>query len=387
MIKVAVGHSEDVESKDAVQEAISQCKKDLDGLIPQAGIVYSAIDFDYKVILQEINQEYPDIELIGCTTDGEISSTLGCVEDSITLILFYSDTIEIKAGLGRDITNDMDQAAKNAVSEAKSKLSKKEKFCLALSESISIGGVAVIESIKKELGEEFPIFGGLAADQWNMTKTYQFYKNEVFTDSVQVLIFAGDISFSSGIASGWEPIGKKRKVTKVEGNIVYELDGEPILDFYNHYVGGNFSRVPTEYPLAVFPEGSRKFYIRSPHCFNKEDKSVTFFGDIPKDITVQLVSGTMEKLSSASENAIKEAVANYEGKNPQAALIFTCSARKAILGLNVHKEYSLLIESMPKEFPVCGFYTYGEIAPIENGEQSRFHNGTIVVLLLGEENG
>lgn len=386
MIKIAVGHSEDVETIDAIEDVLEQCRKELGGLLPQAGIVYSAIDFEYEVILGKINERYPNIELIGCTTDGEISSNLGCVEDSITLILFCSDTIEIKAGLGRDISKDIDAAAKNAVEEAKSKLTKDAKFCITLAESISIGGVAVIEGIKQQLGDSFPVFGGLAADQWNMVKTYQFYKEEVLTDSVQVLIFGGNISFSSGIASGWEPIGNQKTVTKAEGNVIYELDGEPILDFYNHYVGGNFSRVPTEYPLAVFPNKSSKFYIRSPHCFNEKDKSVTFFGDVPVGITVQLVSGTMENLSRASEKAIKEAVASYKGKNPQAALIFTCSARKAILGLNVYKEYALLKESMPKEFSVCGFYTYGEIAPLCDGDECRFHNGTIVVLLLGEEN-
>lgn len=276
-------------------------------------------------------------------------------------------------------------AANTAYEEAKSKLSVEPTICITLAESMTVGGVAVIEALKKSLGTEFPLFGGLAADQWVMKKTYQFYKTEVLVDSIQILLFAGDLIYSSGFASGWSPIGHKKRVTKVDHNIVYEVDNEPILDFYNRYLGGNYSRVPTEYPLAVFPEESNKYYIRSPYTFNEVDKSITFFGDVPENVIVQLVSGSIEKMSVASESALKDAIEGYKGYKPQAALVFTCSARKAILGLNVNKEYLYLQKNMPQDFPICGFYTYGEITPLENGSESRFHNGTIAVLLLGEE--
>lgn len=385
MLKIVVGHSEDVDSKDAITDALYQCKKQLGSLIPQAGIVYCAMDYEYKVILDELVNEYPGIQLIGCTTDGEISSYLGCVEDSVTVTLFYSDNIEIKAGLGRNLSTDTNKATENAIKEAENKLNSEPKFAIVIAESMTVGGVAILEGIKKTLGKEFPIFGGLAADQWIMKKTYQFYQNEVLTDSVQILLFSGDIIISSGISSGWVPIGHKKQVTNVKNNIIYELDNEPILDFYNRYVGGDYSRVPTEYPLAVYPDKEEKFYIRSPHTFNEEDRSITFFGDVPNNITVQLVTGTIENISRASEEALNIAIKGYKGKKPEAAFVFTCSARKAILGIKAYKEYELLQEVMPKNFSINGFYTYGEIAPLVNGKESRFHNGTIVVLLIGVE--
>lgn len=386
MIKVAVGHSEDVDALDAIEEALAQCQEDLGGLVPQAGVLYNAIHFDHQIVLDRIMNQYPELELIGCTTDGEISSRLGCVEDSVTLILLYSDTIEIKAGVGKDLLIDTDAAANDAINEARSKLTKKEAFCVTLAESVTVGGVAVINALKNKIGREFPIFGGLAADQWSMKKTFQFYKRDILVDSIEVLLFAGDIKFSSGLASGWTPIGHKKRVTKVVNNRVFETDGEPILDFYNRYLGGNYKRVPTEYPLAVFPdENSERYYIRSPYTFNEEDKSVTFFGDVPNDVIVQLVSGSIEKMSVASETALKEAIEGYPGNKPQAAFVFTCSARKAILGLNVDKEYLYLQKNMPEHFPFAGFYTYGEISPLENGKESYFHNGTIAVVLIGEE--
>jgi hypothetical protein len=386
VIKVVVGHSEDVEALDCITEVLEQCGKELGELIPQAGLLYNAIHMDHQIVLDTIMDAFPNLELIGCTTDGEISSILGCVEDSITLILFYSDTLEIMAGMGKCLSLNPLQTAIDAVGQAEEKMTNKSTFCITLAESVTVGGVSVINALKSRLGDEFPIFGGLAADQWSMKKTYQFYKREILTDTILVLLFSGNIIFSSGLASGWTPIGHKKKTTKVDHNIVYEVDQEPILDFYNRYVGGDYKRVPTEYPLAVFPnENSEKYYIRSPYTFNEKDRSVTFFGDVPENVVVQLVSGSIEKMSMASESALKEAIEAYKGNKPEAALVFTCSARKAILGLKVDKEYHYLQKNMPDHFPICGFYTYGEICPLENGRESYFHNGTIAVLLIGEE--
>ncbi|PMB27488.1 hypothetical protein CEN47_14995, partial [Fischerella thermalis CCMEE 5319] len=87
MLKSVVGHSDDPESQIAIAEVIEQCLNQLAGAIPQAGMLFAAIDFDHALILKHINQVFPGIDLIGCTTDGEISSTLGFQQDSLTLIL------------------------------------------------------------------------------------------------------------------------------------------------------------------------------------------------------------------------------------------------------------------------------------------------------------
>jgi hypothetical protein len=106
MFKVAVGHSNDPDSLEAINETIEQCQQSLDGEIPQAGILFAAIDFEHSLILQRINETFPNIELIGGTTDGEVSSVLEFQQDSITLMLFCSDEIEIRASIGRNVSED-----------------------------------------------------------------------------------------------------------------------------------------------------------------------------------------------------------------------------------------------------------------------------------------
>lgn len=93
MFKAVVGHSNDPDSLSAVEEVLQQYTNSLAGDIPKAGIIFAAIDFEHSLILQQIHQPFPGIELIGGTTDGEISSVLEFQQDSITLMLFCSDEV------------------------------------------------------------------------------------------------------------------------------------------------------------------------------------------------------------------------------------------------------------------------------------------------------
>lgn len=115
MFKAIVGHSTDIDSEDAISEVLTQCYDQLADQMPQAGILLAAIDFDHKLILSRIQTAFPNIHLIGCSTDGEISSIQGVKEDSITLMLFCSDTVTIRSGLGLNLSNDPQAAAAQAI--------------------------------------------------------------------------------------------------------------------------------------------------------------------------------------------------------------------------------------------------------------------------------
>ncbi|MBW4426597.1 MAG: FIST C-terminal domain-containing protein [Nostoc desertorum CM1-VF14] len=381
MFKAVVGHSNDPDSVSAVEEVIQQCTSSLAGDIPKAGIIFAAIDFEHSFILQEIHQAFPGIELIGGTTDGEISSILEFQQDSITLMLFCSDEVEIHAGVGRKVSGDPIIATKQAVEQAKAKTTADPKLCLTHPESLTTSGVSILNGLKLALGQHVPIFGGLAADQSRYQNTYQFFQTEVLSDSVPILLFSGTILFSYGVASGWHPIGQISKVTKVDKNILYEIDGKPALDFYHHYLG--LLPPSMEYPLAVFDHNRDNFYIRAPIAYNQQSGSITFFGDIPDQAIIQISEACHEDILAASKASFMNALNNYPGTEPIAVLFFSCVARRQILGTRAKEEYQNTKLFLPDYLPACGFYSNGEIAPIDQISQTQFHNETFVTLILG----
>lgn len=387
MLKVVIGHSEDPDSICAVEEVLQQCEQDLMDMAPSAGILFAAIDFNHAVILEEISRVFPFLELIGCTTDGEMSSKLGFGQDSLVLVLFCSDTVEIRAGVGYAASFDPIAAAKQAVQQAIQSTTTTTKLCIALPASYTESGATtdgemLLKGLELAFSSQVPVIGGTAGDQYRLKSTYQFFGSKVLTDSLPILTFGGDIIFSHAISCGWRPLGRESMITKAEGNILYEVDGITAVEFYQRYLG---DRLPTaENPLAVYEGDNERYYMRVPNTCNI-DGSINFLANIPQQARVRVTESSRDEIVAASLTSFQTALQNYPGNKLDAVLIFSCCCRRWLLGTRSKEEYELIQNALPYEVPICGFYTYGELAPLEPQGTTYFHQETFITLLLGTQ--
>jgi len=248
---------------------------------------------------------------------------------------------------------------------------------------IAVNMDEVIDGLKQDLGETFPIFGGVSLNI-KLQNSYQFCCNKVYTEAAPFLLIAGPVLFSLGVESGWMPIGEKSTVTRADGNIAYKIGDQTALEFYKKYMGEFDWEGTVEYPLAIFEDDENSFYLRSPGIWDAEKGSLTFGGSIPEGATVQLTHTTRDKVVEAVKESVKSAIAEYPGSNPSVALCFTCVARKIVLGSRVEEEYKVLKTNFP-DLPVAGFYTGGEIGALGRGRPSRYHNISFLTLLIGVE--
>jgi hypothetical protein len=383
MLKVAVGHSNDPDSEVAVLEVIEQCLAQLsEDTPPIAGLLLAAIDFEHQLILDRICDQFPNIALIGGTTDGEISSQLQFHQDSLVLTLFCSNDVQIQAGVGRHLSQDTLAGTLQSVTEAKGTNVQIPKLCLTIAEGMGYDCNAVVESLHQALGETFPVFGGATADQQRFDKSYQFFGREVLTDAVTVLLVYGDVKFSCGVAHGWQPIGKSAHLTKVGPNKVLEIDGDRALDLYDYYLKG--LKPSPEYPLAIFEEDGEQFYLRSPIGSDRETGEIEFLTNLPVNSKVQVASTSRDDVLVATQDSFKTALDRYPGpQDPEFALIFSCCTRRQILGTRTEEECQLINQLAPTNLSFMGFYTYGEIGPSETDGPVRLHHETFITLLLG----
>jgi hypothetical protein len=382
MLKIAVGHSNDPDSIEAVDEVLQQCLDSLAGEIPQAGILFAAIDFEHELILNRINVTFPDLELIGGTTDGEVSSVLGFQQDSLTLMLFCTDDIEIRAAVGRNVSQNPTAIAQQTVETLKDTLKTDLRLCITTPESLTTSASSILEGLRLGLGT-VPVLGGTTGDKTKIERTYQFFKTEVLSDSVPILLWGGNLLFSHGVASGWRPIGKQSIVTKVHKNIIYEIDDKPALEFYRYYFDDFAPDVA--YPLAIFPPGEKTFFLRGALSYDPEVGSLTVAADVPKRSVIQITDATQESIQAASKTAFDDAWETYPGTEPAAALFFSCAWRRFVLGTQTNQEYAAIANTLQHPIPSCGFYTYGEISPLREAGLTFFHNTTFVTLLLGNK--
>ncbi|HUF09756.1 MAG TPA: FIST N-terminal domain-containing protein [Rhodothermales bacterium] len=378
-MKVGVGHSEDVDSADVIQEVLDACAEQLGGVTPQAGILFSALDHDHQALVDGVMDRYPDLELIGATTDGEVSSAIGFAENSVTLMLFQSDKVSFAAGVGRDISDNPERAGRQAAEMAMAGLDGAPRLCVATPEGLFADIESALKGMAGVIGPDVPICGGLAGDQLSLSGTFQFHKREVLSQAAPVLLFSDPLVVSTAIGCGWQPIGAKHRVTDVDGAVVKEIDGKPAIEIYEEYIG-SFS---ISHPLIVYPNDSDQSFLSAG--MEAKEGGILFHIAVPIGSYVQLSSASRGEALDGAAAAAATVVERYPGSKPDAGFIFSCAGRRLLLGTRVADEYELLKEKLGADVPVCGFYTYGELCPLPGGTAPQAHDSTFVTVLIGED--
>jgi hypothetical protein len=382
---VATGHSEDPDSADAIDEALDRCAETLGERTPQAGLLFSGIDHDHQALLDGVQARYPDLQLIGCATHGELSSD-GFAEESVLLMLLHSERIRFGAGVGEGVRADPEVAGRDAVETARRGLSEPVRLCVTVPEGLGIDINAVLGGMRPLLDGDTVICGGLAADDAHVEQTFQFCNGYVYTDAVPVLLAAGPLRVATGVASGLRPMGEDHRVTRAEGPVVHEIDGRPPREVWEHYYGTSTLQGYRN-AMAIYPderERSEEFYLCSPAHFH-EDGSMTTFTPVLPGARMRFAEATRDSVLSGAKTSAATARAGYRNASPDAALVFSCSARQLLLGTRVGEEASLLREQIGTELPAIGFYTYGEICPLAGSTTPFSHNTTFVTVLFGED--
>jgi hypothetical protein len=383
-MKVVIGHSDEVDTEDAVAEVIASCQTQLAGESPVAGMIFASIEYDHQTLVAALAEAFPDVPLIGATTDGEFSSAAGFFDDSLVLTLFVGDRLQARAAVALGLGADTQGAVAKAVASARGDRPL-PKLCITTPESMTADTAEVVRALAATLGDAAcPIVGGTSGDHRSFARTYQFCNGAVYTDSIPVLLLWGDFHVSHGVASGWRPVGPIHEVTAASGNHVTEIDGRPILEVFRDYWGEASLGVLGQFPLAVIdPDDPESFYLRAVFSMNPDDGSATFAAEVPQGSKVRITEVLRAGILEGSTNAIEQALRDFPGDEPTAVLVFSCAARKWLLGTRAREESGILQAALPSSVSLFGFYCFGEIAPLQHGAAPRFHNETCVAVLFG----
>lgn len=387
MLKMAVGHTEELDGKFAAAEILDQCAVALAGQIPQAGLLLASHDLDLEDFISAVFDTYADIELIGCTTVAPMSSASKYVEGSTTLTLFASDVLDFTTGLGTGVVADPRGAARAAIAEASGKTSKEPSLLFVTPTVERIDPTVVSLEMGEVLGPGVPVIGGGAVPDYPVATPWlggiEFSGRQIITDSLPVLLVSGPLNVSVGVAHGWTPVGREAVVTRADAETVYEIDGKPTVDFYQHYLGIE-SLPAVANPLAILDDDTGRYYLRAALEYNEEDGSANFLGSVPQGATVRLAMATTDEILSGTEVSIGEAIAAFPGERPpEGALVVSCAVRNLLLGAQSRKEIEQIRALVGDDLPVTGFYSFGEIAPLGRDKTPLFHNETCVTVLIG----
>jgi hypothetical protein len=333
-----------------------------------------------------LRQRFPQARLLGCTTAGEI--TPDGVEDgtcSITAIKF--DRVVLSEGSTR--LSGMDDSFAAGERLGQQIAAPGLKAVLVFGPGVQINGSALVNGMASAIGDAIPITGGLAGDGGAFRQTWTVGRDGVAHDRVVAIGLCGDsLRFGHGSFGGWEAFGPARKVTRSNGNVLYELDGESALGIYKRYLGESAKDLPASgllFPFAMLGEDHNAVgLIRTILGVDESNGSLTLAGEIDPDGYLRLMHASTDKLVNGAQAAAQAAAAMSQAREQAVAILVSCVGRKLVMGSRVDEEVEAVGEVLGNNSILTGFYSYGEISPFTPGSSCKLHNQTMTITCLSE---
>lgn len=357
--------------------------------LPEANwvLVFGSIKrFQERGFSKTLQKRYPNAQIIGCTTSGEITAD-GVYDDSvhITAMLWERSTLRFTVktvssmaqshALGNQIANELNQPDIKGV--------------FVLSDGLNVNGSELVEGIHEVLPTA-EITGGLAGDNAQFSQTMLLNNNQV-SDKIVIAvgIYGENAIVTSGALGGWKPYGPPRKVTRSDKNIVFELDGKPALPLYKMYIGYYADELPTSglnFPFAIMAEDKSIIVTRTLLAVNPDDNSMTFAGNVAEGSTVRFLKSDHDMLVEGASGAARQILDQNVNLNDTAmAVCVSCVGRKLVMEDLVADEVFAVQRLLGVQTGITGFYSYGEICSgHDESNESLLHNQTMTIAYLSE---
>ncbi|MCB9187418.1 MAG: FIST C-terminal domain-containing protein [Flavobacteriales bacterium] len=333
----------------------------------------------------EIRSFYPKANIILGSTSGEIVEEL-VYDDSLAVTAVDFEKTELRvASLN---INDAKDSFDAGVRLAKELKGDKLVHLFVLSDGLHVNGSEIVKGINATLAEEVPCTGGLAGDAANFEKTLVGLNTAPKENQIVAVGFYGDnLEVGYGSVGGWDNFGAERLVTRSEGNVLYELDGESALDLYKMYLGDKAAELPGSallFPLGLKFDEDSDTLVRTVLAVDEDNNSMTFAGDIPEGCYVRLMKANFDKLIEGANLAAEHTTQKGGASGDKLAVLISCVGRKLILGQRIDEEVEAVQSVLGDGATITGFYSYGEISPVVESARCELHNQTMTITTFAE---
>jgi len=333
-----------------------------------------------KSLLALLEERFPLAVVIGATSDGVIASDQVYVERKNVIAFSYFEKTTLRLvsfSHTREGVNSFECGRKVAAELC----DENTKLLISFADGLYTNGEDYVRGIAKER-PDLVIAGGLAGDNGKLESTYVFTKDEIISKGVvAVALESESLHVSNGYAFDWKPIGKKMVVTKAVKNRVYELDGMPIIDIYEKYMGRELADalplIGIEFPLIYEEDGM--LVGRAPIA-RHNDGSLTFAGNINEGTDVRFGVGNINEILRAGNYKVHKIVSKALFET-ESIFIYSCMARRHFMKEQISDELRFLNSIAT----VSGFFTYGEFFHLDHSNQLLNETMTMVLLSESEE--
>ncbi len=333
----------------------------------------------------EIRNMYPNAHVLMGSTSGEIVKDL-VFDDSLSLAAIEFEKTELRVSSLKinSATDSFDAGAKLADDLNADNLI----HVFLLSDGLHVNGSKIVEGINYVLKNEVPCTGGLAGDAANFQKTLVGINEAPKENQIVAIGFYGDsLEVGYGSVGGWDNFGSERIVTRSEGNVLFELNGESALGLYKMYLGDKAAELPGSgllFPLGMKFDADSETVVRTVLAVDHEADNMTFAGDIPEGSLVRLMKADFDKLIDGANLAAEHTTHRGGGASDKLAVLISSVGRKLSLGPRVFEEVEAVQDVLGIDTTITGFYSYGEISPDVESSKCEFRSQTMTITTFAE---
>lgn len=244
-----------------------------------------------------------------------------------------------------------------------------------------------VDAFLGRLNDDMPglrVVGGLASAARGPGGNRLVLDDDVVTEGAVGVFLDAAVDVRTVVSQGCRPIGRPFTVTRAEGNLVYELGGQPALERLRE-----LAAEASDDERALMQRGLHVGIVVDEHKvdFERGDFLVrNVMG--AEESTGALAVGDTVALGQTLQFHVRDADAADEdlhalltGVDARAALLFTCNGRgRHLFGVADHD--AGVVEKLLGPIPVAGAFCAGEIGPV--GGQNFLHGFTASLALFPE---
>jgi len=347
-----------------------------------------------------------EVKIVGGSAVGIITNDYLSYEDySAGIAIIQSDNFQHKVVVEGNLNEDEKAAGTRLAEKLANEL--KGKLLLLFYDSIKISATKnmqpvlnvssfLIEGIEKNLVSTVPIIGAGLLGDYSFSSTKQFCGSYVDSQCAVGVMLSGDFTPYFRIMHGCTPLdGVYHRITKIEGSVIYELDGKPVVEMIDELYGHDNWR--NQYPVNLLTIGincGRKFDdFKESDYINRLITGVLpdgngigiFEPDLAPGSEIQfMLRDSSKMIDSAVRNSrkIMEQIKS-DGKKAVFGIYIDCAGRTAEKSHTITEEAAEVQKVFNEnQTPLIGFYSGVEIAPFF--QKSRGLDWTGVLLIFTE---
>jgi len=404
-IKAGVGMSRHHNPSIAGREAAEQALQKAGVSDPDLVIMFGSIGYDQRSLLRAVRETTGGAPLTGCSAEGTINGDDADESNfSVVVTAISSEELRWHHGVAKGLEADPRAVGKRVAKDLLPQLSTDTIGLFVFPDGLKDFVVPTENLVDNFFGgleenlpsERFlPMWGGGANASFNnmASPTYQYCDDELISDGVSYALLSGKARAGWAVSHGCIPIGGERIVTRGQGNIIYEIDGQPAMEVFKEYLPEDALTTDRDwwrYAISLslcFRAPSymkdEEYVVRGMPAVSMADGSITVQTEVPEGTSVWLSSRDKEKITTGFDRMAAQIKEQLGGKKPKLVFQFECATRGKMMFRDLEKLQILeqFRQSLDPDAPWAGFYTVGEIGPVE--EHNLRHLYTSVVLALG----